>query len=226
MCPRFALPLFLPALAHLNARITEAAGCRFPLQPTWRSCARFSPDGWRWVARTPCLGLLAAVYPSMASFAVPTGGPVQVPHLQLWRLPPRGLCAHQPAHHCPCNPSFVKGCRQPGRAAVTARWFVQTCICACGPSGAVLHYGHAGAPNDCVIKVREPRSHAVCAPPTAAEPLAALRAGWHDCVAGHGRGIPLLLLRHYLQLVRQGVHCIARVRPPADHAPAGSLAVL
>eukprot|EP00049_Salpingoeca_infusionum_P008617 m.142578 g.142578 ORF g.142578 m.142578 type:complete len:507 (-) comp14063_c0_seq1:1811-3331(-) len=27
-----------------------------------------------------------------------------------------------------------------------------TCICACGPSAAVLHYGHAGAPNDQEIK--------------------------------------------------------------------------
>eukprot|EP00045_Choanoeca_perplexa_P011086 m.115923 g.115923 ORF g.115923 m.115923 type:complete len:511 (-) comp15508_c0_seq3:74-1606(-) len=27
-----------------------------------------------------------------------------------------------------------------------------TCICACGPSGATLHYGHAGAPNDKVLK--------------------------------------------------------------------------
>lgn len=37
-------------------------------------------------------------------------------------------------HHC----AYYGGCRMPA----------YTCICACGPNSAVLHYGHAGAPNE------------------------------------------------------------------------------
>ena len=41
-------------------------------------------------------------------------------------------------HHC----YYIGGCRM---AAYTA-------ICGCGPQGATLHYGHAGAPNDQQVK--------------------------------------------------------------------------
>ena len=30
-----------------------------------------------------------------------------------------------------------------------------TSICACGPNGATLHYGHAGAPNDRQLRVTD-----------------------------------------------------------------------
>jgi len=40
--------------------------------------------------------------------------------------------------HC----AFHGGCRHQA----------YTCICACGPDGAVLHYGHAGAPNERVLE--------------------------------------------------------------------------
>ena len=45
------------------------------------------------------------------------------------------------------------------------RHMAYTCICACGPDAAVLHYGHAGAPNDQQVKdgdmllLDEPTNH-------------------------------------------------------------------
>jgi len=33
-----------------------------------------------------------------------------------------------------------------------ARHMSYTCVCACGPSAAILHYGHAGAPNDRMLR--------------------------------------------------------------------------
>ena len=59
-------------------------------------------------------------------------------HLAVMRLAKPGMAEFQLEslflHHC----YYHGGCRM---AAYTG-------ICGCGPSGAVLHYGHAGAPND------------------------------------------------------------------------------
>jgi len=63
-------------------------------------------------------------------------------HVEVMRMVAPGLAEYELEAKFAYEIYAKGGCR---RCAYTA-------ICACGPNGAVLHYGHAGAPNDRLLK--------------------------------------------------------------------------
>eukprot|EP00041_Stephanoeca_diplocostata_P038334 m.1500053 g.1500053 ORF g.1500053 m.1500053 type:complete len:537 (+) comp25205_c0_seq34:39-1649(+) len=63
-------------------------------------------------------------------------------HVDVMRLVKAGMGEYQLESLFQHYIYYHGGCRQPA----------YTCICACGPNAAVLHYGHAGAPNDRVLE--------------------------------------------------------------------------
>ena len=70
------------------------------------------------------------------------------------------------------------------------------CIAATGQSAAVLHYGHAGAPNDQTLKDGDMVSTAVIEPSRRFDsPLVVPGSVRHGC------GVLLLLQRHHLQVL-------------------------
>ena len=50
---------------------------------------------------------------------------------------------------------WINSALQYPRCQRTGRHEAYTCICACGPNPAVLHYGHAGAPNARIVRTED-----------------------------------------------------------------------
>ena len=71
------------------------------------------------------------------------------------------------------------------------------CIAATGQSAAVLHYGHAGAPNDQTLKDGDMVSRAVNEPSRRFHSPLVVMLG----PVRHGCGVLLLLQRHHLQVL-------------------------
>lgn len=66
-------------------------------------------------------------------------------HVEVMRAVRPGMCEYELEARFLYEIYAKGGCR---KAAYTS-------ICACGPNGAVLHYGHAGAPNDRVLQATD-----------------------------------------------------------------------
>ena len=66
-------------------------------------------------------------------------------HVEVMRFAKEGMCEYELEAKFNYEIYSKGGCR---KAAYTS-------ICACGPNGSVLHYGHAGAPNDRTLKPQD-----------------------------------------------------------------------
>lgn len=66
-------------------------------------------------------------------------------HVETMRAAKEGMCEYELEAKFNYEIYSKGGCRK----------CAYTSICACGPNGSVLHYGHAGAPNDWTLKHRD-----------------------------------------------------------------------